>query len=222
MQQSDSNTPQCRQCGECCRKGGPALHIEDLPLIENGTIALADIVTLRSGERAYDQPGEKVVPLESEVLKIKGRDGNWTCLFFSPESNMCGVYSTRPIECEMLFCQDTAPLSAMYDKGRLSRTDVLPEGHPLLELITEHDAKCNPVRMEALGMAAREGDTEAGKELKEMVVFDTEVRRLVTEKAGMAPELNDFLFGRPMRVLLANMNIKVYETGGTLRFGFNS
>ena len=222
MQNSDKKKPQCRQCGECCRKGGPALHTEDLPLIENGTISLAEIVTLRPGERAYDQPAQKVVPLEAELLKIKGRNGTWTCSFLSAESNMCGIYSSRPIECDVLFCQDTDPLAAMYDKGRITRADVMPEGHPLLELMAEHDKKCDPLRMEELGKAAREGDTEAGQELKEMVVFDTEVRRLVAEKSGMNPEMNDFLFGRPLRVLLASMNIKVYETGGTIRFGFNS
>ena len=221
MQFPDDKEPRCKRCGDCCRNGGPALHSQDLPLIQDGTIPLSKIVTLRAGEWAYDQPTHDVVPLSSEILKIKGRDGTWTCTFFSPAGNTCGIYGTRPAECEVLFCRDVEPLKAMYQKDRLTRADLLPDGHPLLELIAEHDAKCPPVRMEELAKAAREGDREAGEALKEMVVFDMEVRRLVPERTGMDRDMNEFLFGRPLRVLLAAMNIKAYESGGTIRFGFN-
>lgn len=222
MQIPNTNEPQCRCCGKCCREGGPALHKQDLPLIQDGTIPLADIVTLRVGEWVYDQPRQEVVPLTTEMLKIKGRGGTWTCLYLSPESNLCGVYATRPAECEALFCEDTAPLQAMYGKDRLSRTDLLPEGHPLLELMAEHDLRCAPSRMEELAKAARGGDQEAGEALKEMVAYDKEMRRLVSQKSGMPAELNDFLFGRPLRVLLGAMNIKVYDTGDTVRFNFQA
>jgi hypothetical protein len=110
----------------------------------------------------------------------------------------------------------------MYEKDRLSRTDLLPEGHPLLELMAEHENRCAPSRMEELAKAAREGDQEAGEALKEMVVYDMEMRRLVPQKAGMPAELNDFLFGRPLRVLLGAMNIKVYDSGDTVRFNFQA
>lgn len=221
MHLSNDNGLQCKRCGDCCRNGGPALHFEDLPLIKEGTIPLSEIVTLRQGERAYDQPTQSVSQLRSEILKIKGRDGTWTCAFFSPAGNTCGIYGNRPVECEILFCRDVEPLKAMYEKNRLTRADVLPGGHPLLELIAEHDGKCAPVRMEELAKRARDGDTEAGRELKAMVVFDMEVRRLVPERTGMGPDMNEFFFGRPLRVLLGAMNIKTYETGGTVRFGFN-
>lgn len=221
MQISNEKNTDCKRCGDCCRNGGPALHSEDIPLIREGTIPLSDIVTLRKGERAFDQPTQAVTQLSEEILKIKGRDSTWTCTYFSPAGNTCGVYATRPAECRILFCGDVEPLKAMYQKDRLTRTSLLPEGHPLLELISEHDAKCDPLRMEELGKAAREGDVEAGQDLKEMVVFDMEIRRLVPERTGMDREMNEFLFGRPLRVLLAAMNIKVHEAGGTVRFGFN-
>ncbi|WP_239057866.1 YkgJ family cysteine cluster protein [Pseudodesulfovibrio sp. JC047] len=221
MQKPITDKTRCRRCGDCCRKGGPALHTADLPLIQDGTIALTDIVTLRPGEWVYDQPKQAVAPLSEEMLKIKGRDGTWTCMYFSPEGNTCGMYSTRPIECEVLFCEDIEPLKAMYEKDRLKRADLMPEGHPLLALMAEHDEKCAPHAMEILAKAARDGDHQAGEDLKEMVVFDQEIRRLVPEKTGMSVDMNDFFFGRPLRILLAGMNIKTYEAGGTLRFGFN-
>ncbi|RWU04529.1 YkgJ family cysteine cluster protein [Pseudodesulfovibrio sp. S3] len=222
LQISNNKTPHCRRCGDCCRSGGPALHTEDLPLIEDGSISLSEIVTLRTGERAFDQPGQMVAPLETEILKIKGRDGSWACIYFSPESSTCSMYETRPAECEALFCEDTGPLLAMYDKDRLTRADLLPEGHPLLSLMADHDAKCDPVLMESLAKAAREGDREAGEALKGMVVFDMEMRRLVPEKTGMDPNMNEFLFGRPLRTLLGTMNIKVYEMDETIRFNFHA
>lgn len=220
MQNTNSNQPRCRRCGDCCRNGGPALHRQDLPLIEDGTIQLADIVTLRPGERAYDQIAHSLQPLSEEILKIKGRDGKWTCTFYSPEGRACGMYDTRPIECEKLFCRDTALLEEMYDQDRLTRHDLLPEDHPLMELIREHDAKCAPSLMEEKAKLARQGNEDAGRDLKEMVVFDIEIRRLVAQKGGAPAELNDFLFGRPLRVLLKSMNINVYEVGDTIRFGF--
>jgi hypothetical protein len=86
--------------------------------------------------------------------------------------------------------------------------------------VAEHDAKCSPEIMEETAKKAREGDADAGQALKEMVVFDMEVRRLVAEKSGMPRDINDFLFGRPLRALLRTMNINVYEVGGSIRFGF--
>ncbi len=220
LQIPDTNEPGCKRCGQCCRNGGPALHTQDLPLIQDGTIPLADIVTLRAGERVFDQPAQDIRQLDREMLKIKGRDGSWTCRYLSPESNTCGVYATRPAECEALFCRDVEPLKAMYDKDRLTRADLIPEGHPLVELMAEHDRRCAPARLEELAKAAREGDREAGEALREMVAYDREVRRLVPGKTGMDPEMLDFLFGRPARVLLGGMHVRVYETGDAIRFNF--
>ncbi len=220
MHNPNKSGPSCKRCGDCCRNGGPALHKEDMALIEDGTIELAHIVTLRSGERAYDQINQNLQPLDEEILKIKGRDGRWTCLYYSPEGRACGMYEARPVECEKLFCRDTTELEAMYDKTRLKRVDLLPADHPLVELVTEHDAKCAPLEMEKLAKRAREDDAKAGQALKEMVLFDMEIRRLVVEKGGLSQDMTDFLFGRSLRTLLRNMNINVYEVGDSIRFGF--
>eukprot|EP00828_Plagiopyla_frontata_P003292 TRINITY_DN10943_c0_g1_i3.p3 TRINITY_DN10943_c0_g1~~TRINITY_DN10943_c0_g1_i3.p3 ORF type:complete len:312 (-),score=78.14 TRINITY_DN10943_c0_g1_i3:1013-1948(-) len=220
LQNTNDSKARCDRCGVCCRQGGPALHVQDLPLIQDGTIQLADIVTLRPGERVYDQPAQQLLKLDSEILKIKGRDNTWTCLFFSPEGNACGIYETRPVECDLLFCKDTAPLAAMYEKDRLTRSDILPEGHPLLDLIAEHGSRCAPDLVEETAKAARGGTQDAGAALREMVLYDQEMRRLVAEKSGMGRGVNEFLFGRPLKVLLRTMNINVYDMGDTIRFDF--
>lgn len=220
MQNTTTNKLRCKRCGACCRSGGPALHSEDMPLIEDGTIGLGDIVTLRPGERVFDQPAQNILPLEEEILKIKGRDNAWTCKFYSPDGQNCGIYETRPLECELLFCLEPEPLTAIYNKNRLTRTDLLPADHPLVELVTEHNKRCAPLIMEEAAKKAREGDEKAGTALMEMVLYDMEMRRLMQERGGAVGEMTDFLFGRPLRVLLGTMNIKVYDMGDSIRFNF--
>lgn len=222
MQEPNSNEPRCNRCGTCCIQGGPALHEQDIPLIEDGTIPLADIITLRPGERVYDQPEGRIVILDAEMLKIRGRDNTWTCVFYNHEGRDCAIYASRPVECDVLFCRDIAPLAAMYDKGRLTRRDILPAGHPLLALVDEHDARCAPADVEAAARLARDGDAEAGRALREMVRYDRELRKLTTEKGGMDPSMGDFLFGRPLSALLQTMNIKIYDMGESIRFDFAS
>ena len=50
--------PFCVRCGECCRRGSPALFGQDLPTLASGAIARKDLVTVRRGERAFSQPPE--------------------------------------------------------------------------------------------------------------------------------------------------------------------
>lgn len=210
---------ECKQCGTCCRKGGPALHTQDLPLLrESGDIDLTDIVTLRKGELAYDQPEAAVIPLQEEILKIKGAGGSWTCKFLAISSQVCRIYKNRPLECQVLFCGDPDPLLKIYDKDRITRRDILPEGHPVLELIEEHDNKCAPQKMADL--AAQVLEDWSGKEnlkssLLEMLVYDKSVRDLMTEKSGMPEEAMDFFFGRPLSVILRGYGIIATPNGNS-------
>ena len=71
----------CRRCGQCCDKGGPALHLEDLHLVRSGTLDLDSLVTLRAGEPVLDQPKGRVASLERELVKV-ARRGNGLELSF--------------------------------------------------------------------------------------------------------------------------------------------
>lgn len=208
---------ECKQCGICCRKGGPALHIQDLPLLkeENG-IDLTDIVTLRKGELAFDQPQSAVAPLTEEILKIKGTGGEWTCKFLAPSSQVCRIYKNRPLECQLLFCEDPDPLLKIYDKDRLCRKDILPEGHPVLELIEEHDKKCSPAKMSALAadiLNDWDDSEELKADLREMLIYDKSIRELVMEKAKLPEESMDFFFGRPLGRVLSGHGIIATPNG---------
>lgn len=210
----------CKQCGTCCRKGGPALHSQDLALIrESGIIDIADLVTLRKGELAYDQPAGKVQPLEEEIVKIRGTGVEWTCKFFAPESNACRIYHSRPIECQLLFCEDPDPLMEIYDKDRITRKDLLPEGHPLLELAQEHDEKCSPLKVAELSAIITEADKtgkeapEATSELAEILSYDRSMRELVAEKTGIPESSLDFLFGRALTRILPTFGLSAASSG---------
>lgn len=217
----------CKRCGTCCRKGGPALHVQDLALLKGDHgIDLTDLVTLRKGEMAYDQPLSAVVPLDEEIIKIKGTDGEWICSFFSAEGNVCRMYDTRPLECQLLFCEEPEPLLEVYNKDRLKRTDILPEGHPLVDLMAEHDAKCRMERVAEICAAIVNADDEEQKnqkelhsELIEMVSYDKNIRELVMEKANMPAAAMDFIFGRSLTRLIPSFGISAIPNikGFTLR-----
>lgn len=208
---------ECKQCGTCCRKGGPALHTQDLPLLKEADgIDLTDIVTLRKGELAYDQPQGAVLPLAEEILKIKGTGGEWVCKFLAQSSNVCRIYKNRPLECQKLFCGDPEPLMEIYNKDRISRKDILPAGHPVLELIEEHDRKCDPAKMAEIAATAIEKWEESEEiqaDLREMLIFDASIRELVTEKAGLPEDSMDFFFGRPAHSLLKGYGIIATPNG---------
>ncbi|WP_147818756.1 YkgJ family cysteine cluster protein [Salidesulfovibrio onnuriiensis] len=218
MDTQNKNT--CKQCGNCCREGGPALHVEDLEIIRSGQGPdLVHIVTLRRGEHAYDQVTNSFAPLKEELLKLKGSQGTWTCTFYSNEAAMCTIYEHRPSECRALNCRAPEELYEVYTHERISRRDLIPQGHPLLELIDEHERQCPAEEIARLATPATTGDAEAAERLAHMVRYDDEIRKLVPEKSGMDPEGMDFFFGRPVRTLLRQFATAVnIEKGGKMVF----
>ncbi|TWI64614.1 putative zinc- or iron-chelating protein [Desulfobotulus alkaliphilus] len=91
----------CTQCGECCRKGGPALHIEDKFLIMQGKLPASGLFTLRKGEVGMDPVENKKIILEEEIIKIQpDSNRDWACIHLSEKGDACEVYDTRPLEIE--------------------------------------------------------------------------------------------------------------------------
>jgi Fe-S-cluster containining protein len=200
----------CRRCGTCCQKGGPALHAEDLPLFEEGgQISLSLVVTLRAGEPAHDQVRGRVEPLAAELLKLKGPtpgSASWACQLYDQKAGACTLYDSRPAECRVLFCQDTAPLAAMYGKHRLARRDFFPPGHAILAVMAEHEALVPAGRIAPLAGALRAGGTDAldaEEELRRMALADAAFRRGLAERAGINQDYHDFFLGRGAEALFA-------------------
>jgi len=188
--------PECRRCGTCCRKGGPGLHLEDLPLYVSGHLPRAALLTLRAGELVCDNVAGKIEPLAEEMVKIKSVPGG-ACVFLE-NASQCAVYLDRPAECQALFCQAPEAVAAMYSRGRLARADLIQTGGALFELIMHHEERCSQAVAAALAEAFESGDEAAGGELFALVRFDEEFRAVLVERAGIDPEELPFYLGRPL------------------------
>ena len=203
----------CKACGECCRKGGPVLHRDDLALLEEGALPPAALVTLRAGELARDDVRGTLAPLPEEVIKLAGTGALWSCLYLSA-SSACSIYAKRPAQCRALFCEDASALAAMYGQGRLTRADVLPLLHPgWLPLAEAHEAECAWARLAPPALRASR-DAGAEQTLLEAVRFDHAFRELATERAGAPAEALPLIFGRPLHALLADFGLAL-AGGGT-------
>jgi hypothetical protein len=168
-----------------------------------GVIHTRHLYTIRKGEWATDPVQGGLIRVDDDIIKIKGRDGNWACCFFDEGSSFCRIYADRPVECRLLECWDTSRLEQAYRLGRLSRKDLLADVQGLWELIEDHERRCdyNAVRR---FLERRSGRGRAGleRELSEMVRYDSELRRLMVAKGGLEAEMLDFLLGRPVEHVL--------------------
>ncbi len=79
------------------------------------------------------------------------------------------------------------------------------------EIINTYDEQCNLNKV-AEYITNIETDSNAKKELLEMITIDNSYRELVVEKAQLAPELLPFLFGRPLLGLMHQFRVEVLKT----------
>lgn len=195
-----SSQTECKRCGICCDKGGPTFHLDDRMLIDSGLIPAKHLVTFRKGEIVNDSIRGCLLPLESEMIKIKGQNRSWSCVYLDKAESACRIYEHRPLECRILKCWDTRDIEAVYSQRRLTRK-VLLSGIPALwRLIEDHDLRCSPEKARELL------DSKSGAAIKntvqEMVAYDRSIRVLVVEKAGVESDMLDFLFGRPLSEII--------------------
>jgi len=204
----------CQLCGTCCTKGGPAFHTEDRDLIEKGAIPAKYLYTIRKGEPVRDNVRGGIAPAPAEIIKLKGSKGSWTCCFLDESKNRCRIYDDRPVECRALMCWDTRAIEALYDKNRLIRKDLLRGIEGLWHLIEDHEKRCAYREVRTLVNAlAGENRADAADRMLKMIKYDKHLRLLVTEKAGMDPEMTDFLFGRPLIETIRMFGVKIQREG---------
>ncbi len=193
----------CQRCGQCCLRGGPALHEPDLELVRDSAVPLSGLYTIRPGERAYDNVGGGLFLVTSDIVKIKSKAGSAQCLFYDPEGSACRIYENRPLECRLQACWDTSALEGAYADMRLSRRAILENAQWLCEMIDAHDAQCHFEKVRQLVAERDEGDGSATAALTGIINYDAQFRRLAVEKGRVPEELLDFLFGRPLADILA-------------------
>lgn len=193
----------CRRCGTCCKKGGPAIHSEDRLLLEKGIIPLRYLYTIRKGELVHDPIRGAVLPVISEVIKVKSGADLSVCTFYGHHKARCRIYADRPLECRLLKCWDTAAIEGVYEQNRLSRESLLEDAAGLRELVADHEQRCGYGRLGDLISRLKKGHKkQLVDEVGEIINFDNQLRRLVIEKCRVEPEMLDFLFGRPLQKTL--------------------
>ncbi|MGB5747784.1 MAG: YkgJ family cysteine cluster protein [Desulfobacterales bacterium] len=210
--ESDTTQNTCLRCGTCCQKGGPCFHQEDRLLIEKGQIPSKNLYTIRKGEYAYDNVKGCLVPASSDIIKIKGQKGSWTCLFFDAGEKACSIYNDRPLECRTLKCWDTDALEQIYTRNRLTREDLILQVKGLWDLVADHQVRCDYEKIKKL-INDLDGSQKgrARNNLVELIQYDAEIRKLVVAKGGLDPAMLDFIFGRPLTETLPAYGIKVRQ-----------
>ena len=215
--ETETSISECARCGTCCEKGGPCFHQEDRMLVEKGLIPSRFLYTIRKGELAHDNVEGRLIPVDSDIIKIKGKEDSWTCIFFDEAAKACTIYDNRPVECRALKCWDTRELEQIYAKKRLTREDLIAEVKGLWDLIKDHQTRCDFTKIqrliEDLSGAKR---NHARRKLLEIIRYDAEIRKLVVARGGLDSEMLDFIFGRPLTKILANYGIKVRQTGSKI------
>lgn len=208
----------CLRCGTCCEKGGPSFHQADRILIEKGLIASKYLFTLRQGELAYDNVRGRLMPTDTDIIKIKAKNGRRACMFFDEKTKDCTIYNERPRECRVLKCWDTREIEAIYARDRLTRKDLMSAVEGLWDLIADHQARCDYGTIQNLVKRLNgRGKETARRKLVEIILYDTEIRSLVVSNGGLDPEMLDFLFGRPLIKTLANYGLGVRKEGRGIR-----
>jgi len=198
----------CIHCGTCCRKGGPALHKEDIHLIKSGKILCKSLVTIREGEPAFDNVRNRVVSSASDIIKIRSKNNSRYCIFLDDKKEACEIYDIRPIECKVLQCWDTTAIEKLYDRNRLTRKDLLFETTDIWDLIIDHQNRCGYGRIRQLLDTGKDRDkSKTEEEIRFLVRYDSHLRSLLSEKGGMDPDMMDFLFGQSLSITIRRLGI---------------
>jgi Fe-S-cluster containining protein len=210
--EQNTRITECIRCGTCCKKGGPCFHLRDKHLIDKGIILSKYLFTIRKGELAYDNVREELLPLSSELIKIKSKNNSSTCIFFNESEKKCEIYKNRPVECKTLKCWDTREIEETYSKNRLTRKDLLFDIEGLWKLVKDHQSRCSYVKIKKMLQNQDNSKNAIKKEILEMIRYDNQIRHLVVKEGGMDSEILDFLFGRPLTVTIKTFGF-AYSSG---------
>ncbi|MFZ5907204.1 MAG: YkgJ family cysteine cluster protein [Nitrospirota bacterium] len=202
---------QCIRCGTCCRKGGPVLHRQDIRILREGHAGHQHLMTIRKGERTYNPLTEQTEPAFRELIKIRGRERDWTCIFFDEEQSSCGIYEHRFLECSLLQCWDPAMIMKVIGKQTISRFDLINAGDPVREIIEEHELECPPSAVENLlaALSSGPGRERTLGELASLVRKDRALRSYAIDALGLNREYEFFIFGRPLSQILEDCGFTV-------------
>jgi len=185
----------CIRCGTCCKKGGPTLHTEDQAIfLRQHPSPFEVLVTYRQGELAYHPVRNTLIVLPCDMIKIKGKPNNPSCLFFHEASKACTIYDSRPLECRLLKCWDPGPVQAIFLKD-LMRREMLLKDKDLIKIVHIYDKKLPP------DLVARLVKEKNKMALEALEVMDQRIRKAVLKGFGISAKALDAILGRPVQKL---------------------
>ena len=209
----------CQCCGTCCSKGGPALHRKDRSLVADGVILLKNLFTIRRGEAVYDNVQRKLIFTTDEIVKLRGHNGSRTCCQLDRQNSACRIYPQRPVECRLLKCWEPGEVERMYATDRLTRKDLVGDVAGLWDLIADHEERCGYFKLaEWVEQMRVKRDRQSAARIVETINYDIEIRKLLVERQNLDPELQDFLFGRPLEFTFAGFGYEIKKSDGVVSF----
>lgn len=208
---------ECERCGTCCIKGGPALHIEDKKLLVHKNIDRESLITIRKGEPVFSLEEDGTELAENEIVKLKGKHSEWSCIFYDQKTFSCLNYLHRPLECILLKCWDTVELKAIAGKRLLSRFDIISQNEPVIKYIHNHEKECSLGILNQLNIKPNKTiDKSILAELTELVNKDLALRSEAQMHLNFNLDLELFYFGRPVFKILSQFALIPREINGKI------
>jgi len=201
----------CKKCGNCCKKGGPALHNQDLELVRSGKIPIRSLITIRKGELVLNPVAGKIQPATVELVKIIGTGRQWDCCYYDVDLG-CTVYDHRPYACRLLKCWDTGEILDLVEKDTLSRFDILDKENPLLSVIEEHERMCPCEDLGRIQSNFAQLSDQQKTDLEKLVRSDLRFRARVISDFQLKLSEELFYFGRPLFQLLQPLGVRISES----------
>lgn len=186
----------CKQCGTCCRKGGPALHREDLYLVQDKVLPISSLVTIRKGEPVFSPIGGAVEPAKHELLKVSAAN-SWICPFLNQTNNHCKIYASRPVECSLLKCWAPAQLKDIIYRNNIDRWDIIKPAAAIFDIVKQHDKECSFTNIEEL-CKDNNNSNDCRTKIHVIIQMDLSIREQAINLLGLSLAEELFYFGRPM------------------------
>jgi len=198
-------------------KGGPALHIEDKKLLVQKFVDRESLITIRQGEPIFSLEESTPEWATTEIVKLKGRNTEWSCIFYDQSRSSCSIYQHRPLECILLKCWDTTDLEDIANKNLLSRFDIILSDETITKYIHRHEKICG---LKILGQLIPKQNGKLDKntlaELNKLVNKDLALRSEALMHLNLNLDLELFYFGRPLFKILSQFALIPREVNGTI------
>lgn len=205
----------CIRCGECCLSSTPTLHMEDVPLVKEGTIRKGDLYCIRVGEPVWDNIENRLIITDKELIKVREKKEGRGCTYYDEGSKACTIYDHRPAQCAALACWDSTEFMKVYKRPKADRKAFVQE-EVLLALMDEHGARCGYRRLDGFVRMIEKQGGEPVERILELLRFDHHVRTFTTKKLGIDSGEMDFYFGRPLSETITIFGLQVVrEPDGT-------